>query len=85
LLYLILECKELLLGGNHPSTLESLEDLAWFYYKRNLYGKAIPLARRALKGRQQLQGSSSEDTHKMVVLLFSLKLLFSLQDQQLSL
>ena len=53
---------EELLGPKHPDTLKSVTDLASLLKEQNKLNQAEALYRRALKGREEIYGSSHRDT-----------------------
>jgi alanyl-tRNA synthetase len=57
-----LKGRQEVLEEDHPSTLESRNDLAVLYKEQNLYEKAEPLLREAVEGRIRNLGQQHPDT-----------------------
>jgi tetratricopeptide (TPR) repeat protein len=71
-----LEAREQVLGGEHPSTLTSVNNLAGSYEGQGRYAEAEPLYRRALEARERVLGEEHPDT------LISVNNLASLYESQ---
>jgi tetratricopeptide (TPR) repeat protein len=62
----VLEAHERVLGGEHPDTLGSLNNLALIFQSQGNYAQAEPLLRRALRANERVLGKEHPDTLKSV-------------------
>jgi hypothetical protein len=57
-----LAARERVLGADHPSTLGSVNNLAYLYTSQRRHGEAEPLYERAVRGAEKVLGSAHPHT-----------------------
>ena len=57
-----LGARERVLGGEHPDTLTSVNNLASLYARQGRYAEAEPLYQRAVSGAEKVLGPEHPDT-----------------------
>lgn len=72
-MYLVaLERKEKALGPDHPSTLNTVNNLGNLYSEQGKLGKALKMYQRALEGFEKALGPDYEACHRLRALLAGL-------------